>query len=91
VAVSPALILIMVISIMLPIVLVCHCLRVFDKVIRECARGGARTPDDVAARCGAGTGCGGCRESIAAIVACESKGGPGVARSFDASDDDIAA
>jgi bacterioferritin-associated ferredoxin len=70
-------------------VLVCHCLRVFDKVIRECARGGARTTDDVADRCGAGSACGGCRESIAAIVACESRGagGPGAARAIDTSED----
>jgi len=62
-------------------VLVCHCLRVFDKAIRECARGGARTPDDVAERCGAGSHCGGCRDSIAAIVECESAGGDSCALS----------
>jgi bacterioferritin-associated ferredoxin len=48
--------------------LVCHCLRVFDGAIRECVRSGARSVDDVSARCGAGTGCGGCLESIEAIV-----------------------
>jgi bacterioferritin-associated ferredoxin len=54
-------------------VLVCHCLRVFDRTIRECVRGGARTADDVSDECGAGTGCGGCRESIEAIVDHESR------------------
>jgi bacterioferritin-associated ferredoxin len=49
-------------------VLVCHCLRVFDRTIRECVRAGACTADAVSERCGAGTGCGGCRESIEAIV-----------------------
>jgi bacterioferritin-associated ferredoxin len=48
--------------------LVGHCLRVFDGAIRECVRVGARTTEDVAARCGAGTRCGGCRDSIEAIV-----------------------
>jgi bacterioferritin-associated ferredoxin len=55
-------------------VLVCHCLRVFDGVIRECVRGGARSPEDVAERCGAGSQCGGCRESIETIVERESSG-----------------
>jgi bacterioferritin-associated ferredoxin len=49
--------------------LVCHCLRVFDGSIRECVRSGAaRTVDEVSEACGAGTGCGGCRDSIAEIV-----------------------
>jgi bacterioferritin-associated ferredoxin len=41
---------------------------VFDGTIRDCLRGGARTPDDVTERCGAGSRCGGCRPSIEAIV-----------------------
>jgi bacterioferritin-associated ferredoxin len=48
--------------------LVCHCLCVFDATVRECVRQGARTPEDVGDQCGAGTGCGGCRQSIEAIV-----------------------
>ena len=48
--------------------LVCHCLRVFDGTVRECVRQGARTPEDVTARCGAGSRCGGCRSSIETIV-----------------------
>ncbi len=48
--------------------LICHCLRVFDRTIRQCVREGAVTPDDVIAACGAGSRCGGCRASIEAIV-----------------------
>jgi bacterioferritin-associated ferredoxin len=53
-------------------VLVCHCLRVFDGEIRECVRTGARSVDEVSERCGAGSACGGCRDSIDTIVARES-------------------
>jgi bacterioferritin-associated ferredoxin len=53
-------------------VLVCHCLRVFDGEIRECVRTGARSVDDVSDRCGAGSACGGCRDSIETIVERES-------------------
>ena len=56
--------------------LVCHCLRVFDRTIRECVRAGACTADAVSERCGAGTGCGGCRESIEAIVEREAAPAP---------------
>ena len=48
--------------------LVCHCLRVFDRTIRQCVRDGAATPAAVTAACGAGSRCGGCRSSIEAIV-----------------------
>ena len=48
--------------------LVCHCLRVFDRTIRQCVRDGAATQPAVTAACGAGSRCGGCRSSIAAIV-----------------------
>ena len=51
--------------------LVCHCLRVFDRTIRQCVRDGAATPAAVTAACGAGSRCGGCRSSIEAIVDCE--------------------
>ena len=52
--------------------LVCHCLRVFDRTIRQCVRDGAATPAAVTAACGAGSRCGGCRASIEAIVDRES-------------------
>ncbi|HVZ71067.1 MAG TPA: (2Fe-2S)-binding protein [Polyangia bacterium] len=48
--------------------LVCHCLRVFDRTIKECVRDGACSQAEVTAACGAGSRCGGCRSSIAAIV-----------------------
>jgi bacterioferritin-associated ferredoxin len=44
----------------------------FEGAIRECVRGGAASVDEVADRCGAGSACGGCRDSIEAIVARES-------------------
>ena len=44
--------------------IVCHCLAVSDRVVRSVIRGGASGLDDVAERCGAGTGCGGCRLRI---------------------------
>jgi bacterioferritin-associated ferredoxin len=52
--------------------LVCHCLRVFDRTIRQCVRDGAATPAAVTAACGAGSRCGGCRASIETIVDRES-------------------
>jgi bacterioferritin-associated ferredoxin len=52
--------------------LICHCVRVCDRDIRECVRAGARTTDDVGRSCGAGTRCGGCREAIESIVQRES-------------------
>lgn len=48
--------------------LVCHCLRVFDRTIRQCVRDGAASQAAVTAACGAGSRCGGCRASIEAIV-----------------------
>src|SRR6185436_16486676 len=46
--------------------LVCHCHRVCDRVIRECVDGGARSLDDIGRACGAGTACGGCQPTIGA-------------------------
>jgi len=48
--------------------LVCHCLRVFDRTIRQCVRDGAASQAAVTAACGAGSRCGGCRASIEQIV-----------------------
>lgn len=48
--------------------LVCHCHEVGDKTVRKCIREGARTVAEVGAACGAGTGCGGCRPTIDALV-----------------------
>ena len=51
--------------------LVCHCRRVNDRTIREIARSGARTPEEIGAACGAGTGCGGCKPAIAGLIVTE--------------------
>lgn len=48
--------------------LVCHCHRVHDRTIRDVARSGARTPEEVGQACGAGTGCGGCKPLIAGLI-----------------------
>jgi bacterioferritin-associated ferredoxin len=45
-------------------VLLCHCRAVSDRVIDCAISCGARTLDDVAAACGAGGACGGCRPAI---------------------------
>ena len=44
--------------------IVCHCHYVSDRVIRGALAGGARTEDEIGAACAAGTGCGGCAETL---------------------------
>ena len=48
--------------------IVCHCERVSDRVIRTTVMSGATSPDEVAERCGAGGRCGGCHESIRRLL-----------------------
>lgn len=48
---------------------VCICAAVTEPVARECMAHGARTVDEVGDRCGAGTGCGTCRERLADMLA----------------------
>jgi bacterioferritin-associated ferredoxin len=48
---------------------ICHCLAVNDRAIRAEIAAGALDPDDLAARCGAGTRCGSCRPVLEAILA----------------------
>ena len=48
--------------------IVCHCHGITDREIRACIQNGACTPDDVAERCGASGGCGGCTELVEEIV-----------------------
>jgi bacterioferritin-associated ferredoxin len=43
---------------------VCHCKAVSDRHIRAVLDSGARDVADVGLRCGAGTGCGGCVETV---------------------------
>lgn len=50
------------------VMLVCHCKRVHCRDIRDAVRDGAETVDDVGERCGAGTGCGGCRTLVEKLV-----------------------
>ena len=48
--------------------IVCSCHAVSDREIRRLARMGASSPRAVAEACGAGTCCGGCRMTVAAII-----------------------
>jgi bacterioferritin-associated ferredoxin len=48
---------------------VCHCNAVNDRQIRSEILAGALDVDDVAARCTAGTRCGGCRSVVEALLA----------------------
>jgi bacterioferritin-associated ferredoxin len=49
-------------------VLVCHCFAVNERAVRAAVVEGARTVDDVVARCGAGGRCGGCRPLVADLL-----------------------
>jgi bacterioferritin-associated ferredoxin len=49
-------------------VLVCLCNTVSKKEIRGCVASGASTVAEVGEACGAGTGCGGCRSDIRALL-----------------------
>ncbi len=52
--------------------LVCHCHALTDRDIRRTVRAtGACDVAEVGDHCGAATGCGGCYEVVAEIVACE--------------------
>ncbi|HJK93732.1 MAG TPA: (2Fe-2S)-binding protein [Polyangiaceae bacterium LLY-WYZ-15_(1-7)] len=48
--------------------LVCHCKGVPCRVIKDCVRQGADDAEAVGRRCGAGTGCGGCKPLLAKLV-----------------------
>ena len=48
--------------------IVCSCHAVSDREIRRLAREGAASPRAVAEACGAGSCCGGCRMTVAAIL-----------------------
>ena len=49
--------------------IVCHCRVVSDRRVRAAIADGALCVDDVGARCEAGTRCGSCRPTIAALLA----------------------
>ena len=48
---------------------VCGCRAVTDRTIDAAIAAGARTIDDVAARCGAGSSCGGCWPELERLLA----------------------
>jgi len=50
-------------------VYICHCRAVTDRRLRAALEEGARDPDDLGRRCGAGTGCGGCLPALQALLA----------------------
>ena len=47
---------------------VCSCQAVTDRTIKAAIASGARTIDDIAARCGAGARCGGCWPALAELL-----------------------
>lgn len=49
--------------------IVCSCHAVTDREIQRAARAGARTPCQIAEMCGAGSSCGGCRETVHDLLA----------------------
>ena len=48
--------------------IICHCMRVNDRLIRTIAREGAQSCEQIAEACGAGACCGGCRPAIDEIL-----------------------
>jgi bacterioferritin-associated ferredoxin len=48
---------------------VCLCEGVTDRTIRKAIRRGATTLDELGRSCGAGTGCGGCWETLQELIA----------------------
>lgn len=55
----------------------CICHAVTDQALNEAVEKGARTMEDIENACGAGTGCGICRDEIRAIVEKEDDHGRG--------------
>jgi bacterioferritin-associated ferredoxin len=50
-------------------VIVCHCRSVNHTTVLDAIDRGARCPDEVAAHCGAGSVCGGCRPTVQSLCA----------------------
>lgn len=48
--------------------ILCHCRAVTDGVVRRAIARGACDLDEVAARCGAGARCGGCRPALLSLL-----------------------
>lgn len=49
--------------------MICHCLLLNDRAIRDATAGCASTVEAVIEACGAGSRCGGCHDAIAATLA----------------------
>jgi bacterioferritin-associated ferredoxin len=49
-------------------VYVCMCMAVTESTVRNCLRAGADSVERVGEDCGAGTGCGGCVETVRLII-----------------------
>jgi len=47
---------------------ICICHAVTERQLKDCARSGARSLDDLAAQLGVGTGCGRCRECASGVL-----------------------
>jgi bacterioferritin-associated ferredoxin len=48
--------------------IVCHCHRINDRVVRAAIRAGADTEEAVADACGAGSCCGGCVPTVSELL-----------------------
>ena len=51
------------------VVIICSCRAVNDRTIRAAIEDGARTLDEIAERCRAGSRCGGCRPAVQEVLA----------------------
>jgi bacterioferritin-associated ferredoxin len=47
---------------------ICLCNAVTERQVKECARAGARTVDELASELGVGAGCGRCRDCAARVL-----------------------
>jgi bacterioferritin-associated ferredoxin len=47
---------------------ICHCEAVSDRTVDAALASGARSVDEVTARCRAGGGCGGCHRALEALI-----------------------
>jgi len=54
------------------LMLMCHCIGVSDRAVRNAIRNGAATTEEVGQACGAGSRCGGCRPAIESLIDGES-------------------
>lgn len=63
--------------------IVCFCITSNDRDIAAAIASGAHTVDQVGAQCGAGTGCGSCREFIQEMIEASGVDCPGQGRCSD--------